>query len=199
MKLLLPILLQDLLDLRLGKPPQTMLLHEYQAQWPQDFALLEAELSQALGGLPTSLEHVGSTAVPLLAAKPIIDIDIVVPLSVAFDLVKERLARIGYVHRGNQGIEGREVFKRATVSGATSGVLDRIAHHLYVCPADSPELHRHLAFRDYLRAQPATRMAYQQLKYQIAEAANHDHKRYATLKETLARDFVLDILAKATR
>jgi GrpB-like predicted nucleotidyltransferase (UPF0157 family) len=172
-----------------------MLIQEYQAHWPQDFCLLRAELSSALKGLDTWVEHVGSTAVPQLAAKPILDIDVVHAPSVDFGEVKDRLTRVGYCHHGNQGIECREVFKRVPHL-SSKGILDQIAHHLYVCSANSPELHRHLAFRDYLVAQPEARAAYQQLKYEIAQAANQDRKQYAALKEQHARAFIHDILAK---
>lgn len=173
-----------------------MLIQEYNRQWPANFQMLKAILTEALTGIAVSIEHVGSTAVPDLAAKPIIDIDIVLTTRNDFETIKDRLAQIGYYHHGNQGIADREVFKRTAVS-IPHAVLDTIIHHLYVCPADSEELKRHLLFRNYLRSNEQARNEYQQLKQQLAEEANHDRKLYAQLKEEKARTFIEGILGKA--
>lgn len=175
---------------------QPLLIREYNPQWASEFQAIQKIIMAALVDLPVSIEHIGSTAIPGLAAKPIIDIDIVMQEQTAFDTIKDRLATIGYRHHGNQGIPGREVFKRAAIT-AVQEVLDSIAHHLYVCPANSEELQRHLRFRDYLRTHEAARMEYEQLKYAIAEEANQDRKRYAPLKEIKATAFITDILEKA--
>jgi GrpB-like predicted nucleotidyltransferase (UPF0157 family) len=101
---------------------------------------------------------------------------------------------MGYYHNGNQGIEQREVFKRGIKP--TNEVLDRIVHHLYVCPTESKALENHLLFRDYLRKNEWARLAYQELKYELAEKANQDKKRYAALKESNVNDFVDSIIGK---
>ncbi|RZK70281.1 MAG: GrpB family protein [Pedobacter sp.] len=139
-------------------------------------------------GLCISIEHVGSTAVPALAAKPIIDIDIIYNEVSDFEQIKKSLEAIGYDHNGDQGIVGREVFKRT--GQQKDAVLDRITHHLYACQYNCPELHRHLLFRDYLRKNKEARNYYQQLKYEIAEEANQDKKVYASLKELKANSFI---------
>ena len=115
----------------------------YDEKWKQDFIEIKNEIEAALGTIAISIEHVGSTSVEGLAAKPIIDIDVVVgknDVQAAIDA----LGTIGYIHEGNLGIEGREAF-------AYEGKEHLRTHHLYVCPEDSEELKRHLAFRDYLR------------------------------------------------
>lgn len=146
--------------------------------------------------LNISVEHIGSTAVPKLAAKPIIDIDIVYGNDIHIEAVKKGLEKIGYFHNGNQGIINREVFKRGML-GNKHQILDTITHHLYVCPIDSEELRRHILFRNYLIANESARIEYQKLKYKIAAAANQDKKQYAVLKEVKARAFINDILTKA--
>lgn len=173
-----------------------LLIQAYNPQWATDFQAIQKILRAALVDLSVSIEHIGSTAVPGLAAKPILDIDIVMQEQTAFDTIKKRLATIGYNHHGNQDIPAREVFKRAATTAAQE-VLDKVAHHLYVCPAGSEELQRHLRFRDYLRTHEAARMEYEQLKYAIAEEANHDRKRYVALKEIKATAFITAILEKA--
>ncbi|MFY8024210.1 MAG: GrpB family protein, partial [Sediminibacterium sp.] len=139
-----------------------MLIHPYSPDWNIHFQLIKADLNQALFSLDITIEHVGSTAVPGLDAKPIIDIDIVYKDELVFAQIKTALESIGYFHNGNQGIEDREVFKRDGTSH--DEVLDTIQHHLYVCSAESPALKRHLVTRDYLRNNEWARAEYQQMK-----------------------------------
>lgn len=117
----------------------------YEAQWKRDFEIIRAELSAAIGECAVSIEHVGSTSVPGLSAKPVIDIDIVIENEAALPEAIGRLERIGYRHEGDLGICGREAFEYA-------GKEHLKKHHLYVCARDSEEIKRHIAFRDYLRA-----------------------------------------------
>lgn len=173
-----------------------MLIQAYQARWVTDFHALKKVLQDALDTLSVSIEHVGSTAVPELAAKPILDVDIFFDERVPFVEIKTRLENIGYHHRGDQGIPGREVFKKGP-DGAGNDVLNSTAHHLYVCPADGEEGQRHLLFRDYLIANDEARNQYQRLKYQLAEEANQDRKTYAQLKEIRAKAFIEEVVVRA--
>ena len=140
----------------------------YDPAWKADFAAIRQELASALGGLAIAIEHVGSTSVEGLSAKPCIDIDVVMPDYSVFPQIVERLAAIGYTHEGDLGIPGREAF-------CYTGKPHLRLHHLYVCPADSEELRRHLVFRDFLRTHP--------------EAV----ERYSACKEDAARRFPEDI------
>ena len=165
-----------------------MLIHPYSPDWNTHFDLIKAVLHQALFSLDITIEHVGGTAVPGLSAKPIIDIDIVYKDESIFTQIKTALESIGYFHNGNQGIEDREVFKR---TGSTEhDVLDTIQHHLYVCSAESPALKRHLVTRDYLRNNEWARAEYQQMKYDLAEKAGQDKKKYAELKEEFVNPLI---------
>jgi len=172
-----------------------MLIHDYNYRWPADFAAIAAVLTDALGPTALRVEHVGSTAVPGLAAKAIIDIDVVYPVDGDLAEIVDRLAGLGYHHNGDQGIPRREVFKRDP-DADRHAVLDAITHHLYACPADSPELARHLAFRDALRADAAARSEYGRLKRAIAADAGEDKSGYAALKEVAATAFVERILSR---
>lgn len=173
-----------------------MLITEYQEKWTGDFSKIKEIIDSALAGLEYSIEHIGSTAVPGLAAKPIIDIDIVFSKTVAFGELKKRLEQIGYYHSGNQGIPDREVFKR-NIDGGDDRVLDFIQHHLYACPDSSEEFKRHILFRNYLIANEETRRKYELLKKNIAEQAMQDRKNYGILKETKARNFIDEVIEKA--
>ena len=173
-----------------------MLIQAYTKEWIADFETIKEILLSALAELDISIEHIGSTSVHRLAAKPIIDIDIIYRSSDQLIEITSRLADVGYYHNGNQGIPGREVFKRMAAANDHK-VLDAIQHHLYACPMSSDELQRHLLFRDYLRTHTSARAAYQQLKYQIAEIAHQDRKVYAQLKEKMAKEFIHSIIQKA--
>lgn len=171
-----------------------MLIQEYNPMWKNDFETISKVLNKTLSNHIISIEHIGSTSVPHLAAKPIIDIDIIHDKNADFEVIRKGLESIGYFHNGNQGIENREVFKRNNL--IKNEVLDKITHHLYVCPNDSEELQKHILFRDYLRSDKSARVQYQKLKYEIAEATNQDKKQYAYLKEIRARTFINDIFEK---
>jgi GrpB-like predicted nucleotidyltransferase (UPF0157 family) len=173
-----------------------MLIQEYTKSWIEDFNQLKTVLHNALSPLKISIEHVGSTSIPHLAAKPIVDMDIVYDENIEFEAIKMGLENIGYFHNGNQGILGREVFKRNKM-GVKHLILDSIAHHLYVCATDSTELQRHILFRNYLIAHKEARTQYQNLKYEIAAAVNQDKKKYADLKALKASSFINNIIEKA--
>jgi len=173
-----------------------MLIEPYTEAWAEYFNALKRVFEEALINRPVAVEHVGSTAVPGLAAKPVIDIDLVFDEPIGFDDIKSRLVAIGYYHAGDQGIAGREVFKRGHADPAHT-VLDSIPHHLYVCRADSDEWQKHRLFRNYLIAHEDASAHYQRLKYDLARAANQDRKRYAQLKEQQATAFINDIIEKA--
>ncbi|MBO7516000.1 MAG: GrpB family protein, partial [Lachnospiraceae bacterium] len=136
---------------------------------------MKGELSEALGNLAFRIEHVGSTSVRGLSAKPIIDIDVVIKDMTIFDHVKEALSGIGYHHEGDLGIPGREAFKY-------EGKEHLRKHHLYVCPVDSPELRRHLKFRDYLRSHPEAVEEYGKIKEEGAALYPDDMDKYIAHK-----------------
>ena len=108
----------------------------YDRLWALSFIKIRDELQVALGDLSLGIEHVGSTSVPGLSAKPIIDIDVIIrDYSLSGDVVAA-LGRIGYRHEGDLCVVGREAFQY-------DGKEHLQKHHLYVCPQDSPiPLHR---------------------------------------------------------
>ena len=170
-----------------------MLIIEYQDNWPEKFKRIKNELTRVLSFEDLAIEHIGSTSVIGLAAKPIIDLDIVYYKTEQFKVIVEKLKSIGYLHNGNQGVPGREVFKR-NPDYDNHPVLDSIQHHLYACHSSSIELKRHLTFRNTLRSNKDARDAYGLLKHEIANQANQDKTKYASLKENLAREFIESIL-----
>lgn len=155
----------------------------YDPAWPVAFEMLRDLIAPALGELAAGIEHVGSTGVPGLDAKPIVDIDVVIRHAEDFDEVVRRLAALGYTHLGDLGIVGREAFR------ARPG-LPR--HHLYVCAAGSAPLQAHLTLRDALRADPQLAAAYAALKHELAERFRDDRDTYAESKTAFITSVLLD-------
>lgn len=175
-----------------------MILVPHNPAWAAEFEDLRRVYATGLGGLILRIEHVGSTAVPGLAAKPILDIDIVMPDYEAFSAIASALAELGYTHNGDQGIPQREAFKEQDASAPYTQPRRRwMKHHLYVCPEGGAELRRHVAFRDALRARADLRQEYERLKLAIAARCGDDRKLYASIKETECRDFVQRVLSSA--
>jgi len=149
--------------------PDPITVVDYDPHWPALFESLRSEVAGALGDLALAIEHVGSTAVSGLAAKPIIDIDVLLRSASDLSVCIERLAVIGYKHRGDLGVPEREAF------AAPPG---RPAHHLYVCPPESREFRRHVAVRDYLRTHPSDASAYGELKRSLAVRYRDERSAY---------------------
>ena len=152
----------------------------YDEKWKQDFIDIKNEIMDAIGTLAIAIEHVGSTSVVGLSAKPIIDIDVVVKPGDVEKTIRA-LEHIGYIHEGNLGIEGREAF-------AYEGKEHLQAHHLYVCPENSEELKRHLAFREYLRTNQVAREKYGSIKLEAAKLYPDDIEKYIEYKSPIIEE-----------
>lgn len=154
--------------------------------WPALFEAESARVRRALGPeLPLALAHVGSTAVPGLAAKPILDLLAGYPPGAPAGPYVAALGRAGYVHRGEQGIPGREYFRRG----------DPRAYHLHLAAEGGPFWREHLAFRDALRGDPALRDAYAALKRDLARRFPRDREAYTDGKGAFVRGVVTRALA----
>jgi len=152
--------------------------------WKDEFERIKNEIVIGLQDAFVTIEHVGSTSVSDLYAKPIIDIDIVIEGEM-FDTVKTRLESIDYFHIGNLGIEGREAFKYENKSHL-------MEHHLYVCDKNSDELKRHITLRDFLRNNEDYRSKYSKIKQEMANLFPHDIDGYINGKQPV----ILEIYKK---
>ena len=149
--------------------------------WAMRYSETAARVSTALAPLPVTLHHIGSTAVPGIMAKPIIDILGEVESLDALDAATLRLVVIGFEAKGEYGIPSRRYFRRSE-----AGVR---SHHLHIFTAGAPPVARHLAFRDYLIAHPDVAAAYSTLKAGLSAAGYQDAKDpfvIATLAAALA-------------
>ena len=134
----------------------------YDAAWKTAFEEIKNEIEAEIGDLIIDIEHVGSTSVEGMSAKPCIDIDVIIKDYSVFGEIVRKLGAIGYIHEGNLGIQDREAFKYADKPHL-------MTHHLYVCPRDSEELHRHIVFRDFLRKNPEAVKKYSRVKETAAQ------------------------------
>lgn len=145
---------------------------EYDPAWPERFRALADRAASKLGDVALAIEHVGSTSVPGLDAKPVVDLDVVVrPEDV--ERAIEQLAALGYVHRGELGIPGRHAFRPPP---------GEPRHHLYLCVTGSDGLRDHLHFRDHLRAHPDAAAEYAALKRRLAQQHRGDREAYQRAK-----------------
>ena len=153
-----------------------MVIEKYNPKWEEQFLTIKGFLEKNITEY-ISIEHVGSTSIPGMNAKPVIDIDIIVEDTAQFLKLKEELSKIGYIHEGDYGIPGREAFDHANVPV-------NINHHLYVCVKDNAELMRHLKFREKLRANPELVDEYNKIKEEIlAKVGNDNRSGYVQMKE----------------
>ena len=155
--------------------PKPVELVPYSAEWP---VLAERELGRlahALGGLVVAGHHIGSTAVPGIHAKPVIDLLLVVRGVAELDAHQSVFRHLGYRCRGENGIAGRRYYTLDDVTG-------RRRFQVHCFAPESGEIERHLAFRDYLRTQPETALAYEAEKLRCRELHPHDSTAYCEAK-----------------
>lgn len=150
-------------------PKRTVRVTEYDSLWPKTFAEEAYAIHSLVRPHIQCIHHIGSTAVPGLAAKPIIDIILVVNDINLFTVDEDALTPLGYTAKGNFGLSGRRFF----VKGAEGPT-----HHLHAYSHDHIDVQRHLAFRDYLIEHPEIAHAYARLKKACADLCNDDIENY---------------------
>ena len=169
-----------------------IIIAPYDPAWPGQFAEEAERIHQEFGDLALRIEHVGSTSVPGLAAKPVIDIQVSVPALEPRDLYYTRLVNLGYTHfpLGDFDLV-YPFFKRPPDWPST--------HHAHLCVVGSEQERVHLAFRDYLRRHPAVAAEYASLKRHLAPAHEgltmESQERYSLSKTA----FVHSVLALASK
>lgn len=152
---------------------------DYNPAWPAQFREEEAAIKRVLGSQVVALEHGGSTSVPGLAAKPIIDMWAALRSPLRQEDV-QAMAALGYEYLGESALPDQDFFVKRT---------PRVCH-LHCYPAGHPEWHRHLAFRDWLRAHPKGASSYASLKRELAARFPADILAYTEAKS----DFILEAL-----
>ena len=157
-------------------------------RWPKLFRQESDQLRAALGDTAAAVHHIGSTAIPTIYAKPIIDLLLVVQDLTALDDKQPLMEALGYEALGEFGIPGRRYFRRDNEFG------DR-THQVHAFENGSPQIQRHLAFRDYLLAHPDVAQNYSDLKRKLAAKYPSDIEAYMDGKD----DFIQEIDRRAAK
>jgi GrpB-like predicted nucleotidyltransferase (UPF0157 family) len=151
---------------------------DYDPAWQQMFELERESLYRVLGAVAITIHHIGSTSVPGLSAKPVIDI-IVEATSVAdLDCYESHIAAIGYEPKGEFGIPGRRFFQKGG---------DNRTHHVHAFAQGDPQVLRHIAFRDYLKLNPLVANEYGELKQRVAQECHNDIEVYCQGKDAFIK------------
>lgn len=158
-----------------------LILEPHRDSWRQDFEIEAGKIREALGSLLIVLHHIGSTAIPGINAKPIIDILAVVTSIEALDAHVKDVQALGYESMGEFGIPSRRYFRKDDDSGTRT-------HHLHAFEFQSPHIVRHLAFRDYLISHPETARAYSDLKRRLVQTCNGDIDAYVDGKDAFVKE-----------
>ena len=156
---------------------KSVVIEKWNPKWKDEFEKIVASLGKDIIYNSIKIEHVGSTSVEGMSAKPIIDLDIVIEKD-KFEIIKRLLNDKGYEHEGDLGIEGREAF-------SYSGKEELMTHHLYVCPKDSKELFKHITFRNFLKDNPALAAEYSKVKEKAAVLYPDDIDKYIEFKSEI--------------
>ncbi|CAM5194692.1 hypothetical protein UACE39S_02278 [Ureibacillus acetophenoni] len=158
----------------------------YSEKWPLMFLEEAEKLKGIFGHEVIDIYHIGSTSVPGLKAKPIIDMMPIVRDINEVDKFNEKMIEIGYNPKGENGIAGRRYFQKGG---------DHRTHHVHIYQSGSYEIRRHLTFRDYLRSHPEAKMSYGELKERLAQQFPYDIDSYIKGKEQLAREIEMKALS----
>ncbi len=150
----------------------------YQADWKEKFETEKYDLSKILPD--ANIHHIGSTSVTGLAAKPIIDIMVEVPILTSIDIQTDEFGQLEYVGKGENGIPNRRFFYK--------GEGNNRAVHLHIFPYGIDHVIRHLAFRDYLREHDGETQQYSELKSRLAKKYPHDMESYIQGKDQFVKN-----------
>ena len=163
----------------------TVKLSSYNDEWPKIFEREKVLLSSALGDLVIDIQHIGSTSIPGMPSKPIIDMMASIPDFRSIDKYIQPLKKLGYEDRGQQGVPDRHIFVK--------GDEARRTHHLNLTERDSSFWKEHVLFLDYLRTHKEAVDEYAKLKTELAKSFPDDRNSYASAKA----EFVKKIVEKA--
>jgi len=152
----------------------------YNPDWPNLYSIEARKIAAVLAGEMMTIRHIGSTAVPGIKAKPIIDFLIEVHNIERVDEFKDAMMELRYEPRGENGIPGRRYFIKNTEGVRT--------HHVHIYQTGHPNIERHVDFRDYMRTHPEEAKAYSFLKEELVQRFREDSLQYTEGKGTFIRE-----------
>ena len=160
--------------------PQHITVLNYDPEWPLKYERERKAIAEILDGNGISIYHIGSTSVPGLAAKPIIDMMAVVRSLEKVDDARGKFSELGYEYLGEFGIAGRRYFRKGG---------DERTHQIHIFQADDwNNIERHLAFRDYMRTNKKERAEYAKIKTALAQRFPYDIDGYCDGKDAFVRE-----------
>ena len=163
-----------------------IVVEEYNPIWKEEFDKAKSFYEALLQGVPSEIVHVGSTSVQSLWAKPILDIDIIVNNISDRDTAIASLQRVGYIHIGDRGVDGREAFTYLD----DNPHINWMKHHLYLCIIGNQSLRNHLLLQKHLRKHRDVVEEYGRIKRNLAEKFPNDIDSYIAGKT----EFIAKIL-----
>lgn len=152
---------------------------EYNPKWSELFEKEKQLLIKSIGAIAKDIHHIGSTSVEGLSAKPIIDIILETKTLDSLDKSKERFESLGYEVMGEFGISGRRYYRKGG---------ENRTHQIHAFEIGDSNITRHIAFRDYLKAHPAVRLDYQNLKKEVAEKCENNIQLYCEGKDAFVKE-----------
>ncbi|MFY7652073.1 MAG: GrpB family protein [Chitinophagaceae bacterium] len=186
------ISLFNYLQKKLQLNPKEIDLQPYNADWKKSFEQLSAYLNKQIANV--TIVHIGSTAIEGMMAKPILDLDIIIPSINEIQPITFQLEQLGYLAKGNQGIEGRFAFKQVTTAVPIHATINYwMPHHLYVCVQNSLALQNHLMFKEALTKNETLKKDYINLKCNLIYNQRVSRKQYAMAKT----NFIVSVLRNA--
>lgn len=154
----------------------------YNSQWKNEFVAESRQVLSALGKTAIAIHHIGSTAIPEIYAKPIIDLLVEAEEIAQIDDQTSAMIALGYEAMGEYGIVGRRYFRKDSEAGIRT-------HHVHIFAVNSPEIERHLVFRDYLRTHPESAREYSNLKRELVKQLDSfDIEGYMDGKDGLIKE-----------
>ncbi len=154
----------------------TVELKPHDPRWVVDYKRESAAVAEALGDACVAIHHIGSTAIPGICAKPVIDMLAVVRNVEVLDSRSPQVESLGYEAMGEFGIPGRRYFRKDDAPGNRT-------HQIHTFAAGSPQIVRHIGFRDFLRAHPGYAEEYDALKQRLAAQFPQDISAYTDGKD----------------
>jgi GrpB-like predicted nucleotidyltransferase (UPF0157 family) len=170
--------------------PIQVVVVPHDPRWRDEFCAESSRVADALGPNVAAVHHIGSTAIPTIYAKPIIDLLVEVADVAAIDSCNSAMRALGYEPRGEFGIPGRRFFRKDDDRRVRT-------HHVHAFAAGCADVARHLAFRDFLLAHDDWAQRYSDLKRRLADDCDNDIERYMDGKDLFIKK--VDALAAAWR
>lgn len=163
----------------MAKKTDIIIIEEYNPEWKKQFEFLKAMINSYIGSYILDIQHIGSTSIEGLPAKPIIDFDVIIENIEILPKIIQELQKKDYIYQGDLGIKDRYAFQRL--------YDEQIKYHLYVCPKDGIGYKEHIIFRDYLRRNSDARDKYATIKKELAKCFEKDIENYCNGKTNFIR------------